>query len=86
MRKLMIAIFAAALVAVPLSLPSPAIAQGVTMSPAPGAAAKPSKEERAAARAAAKAKRADCKRQAKEQKLGFMKSRSYVKDCMKKTA
>jgi hypothetical protein len=28
-------------------------------------------------------KNADCQRQAKEQKLGFLKRRSFVRDCMK---
>lgn len=48
------------------------------------ASAAMTKEERAAARAAAKAKRADCQAQAKEQKLRLLKRARFVRDCMKK--
>jgi hypothetical protein len=48
------------------------------------ASAAMSKEERAAARAATKVKRADCTAQAKEQKLRLLKRSRFIRDCMRK--
>jgi hypothetical protein len=45
--------------------------------------AKMSKEERAAARAAKKAKKAECGRQADEQKLHLIKRYRFVRNCLK---
>lgn len=42
------------------------------------------KAERAAAREALKAKRAECRREAKAQKLGFIKRERYYRACLKK--
>ena len=42
------------------------------------------RSERAAARDAAKMRRADCRRQARDQKLGFFKRQRFVRACMKR--
>jgi hypothetical protein len=42
------------------------------------------KQEKAAKRAATRAKRADCRAQAKAQKLGFIRAQRFVRSCMKK--
>ena len=42
------------------------------------------KEERAAARSAAKAKRSECNAQAKAQKLRLLKRARFVRECMRR--
>jgi hypothetical protein len=49
------------------------------------ASAAMSKEERAAARAATKAKQEDCKAQAKAQNLHLLKRSRFIRGCMRKS-
>jgi len=53
---------------------------GAAVVPTPAEAEKMS----AAEKAALKEKTADCNKQAKEQKLGFLKGRKFVKECVAK--
>lgn len=48
-------------------------------------AAKIRREEAAQRRAAEKQKRAACRAEAKEKKIGLLKRNGYVRDCMKRT-
>lgn len=48
------------------------------------ASAAMTKEERAAARSAAKAKRSECNAQAKAQKLRLLKRARFVRDCVRR--
>jgi hypothetical protein len=57
-----------------------ALVGGAAFVPAPAEAAKMS----AAEKAALKEKTADCNKQAKEQKLGFLKRHKFVKECVAK--
>lgn len=57
-----------------------ALIGGTAFAPTPVLAAKMS----AADKAAQKQKTADCKKQAKEQKIGLLKRRSFMKGCMAK--
>ena len=57
-----------------------ALVGGAAFVPTPAEAAKMS----AAEKAALKQKTADCNKQAKEQKLGFLKRRQFVKECVAK--
>jgi hypothetical protein len=58
-----------------------ALVGGAAFMPTPVEAAKMS----AADKAALKQKTAECKKQAKNQKLGWLKSRKFVKRCVAKT-
>ena len=57
-----------------------ALVGGAASVPTPAEAAKMS----AAEKAALKEKTADCNKQAKEQKLGFLKRHKFVKECVAK--
>ena len=69
---LAVALFSGALMSAPVA--SPAQAQDMS---------KPTKEERAAARAAKKGKRVECGRQADEQNLHLWKRYRFVRNCLK---
>ncbi len=48
--------------------------------------AQAARQDRAAARAATRQKRADCRRQASAQKLRFLKRQRFIRSCMRGTA
>ena len=57
----------------------------VTAAPDRQTADRPTREQQAQRRAALKQKRADCRRQAKEQKIGFLRRGRFIRDCMKRS-